>query len=85
MKIGAFAASNSTSTNKTLVRDASSQLEGVNRGILDLNDYDMPFYSTVNKNILDWCSRINPKLYRDKPMALPLILSGSSSTANVYP
>jgi chromate reductase, NAD(P)H dehydrogenase (quinone) len=27
-------------------------------------------YSTVFKNTIDWCSRINPKLFQEKPMLL---------------
>lgn len=122
MNILAFAASNSsTSINKALVSYATTLLEGVNIEVLDLNDYEMPLFSTdkenelgqldlakqllekiensdaivisfaehngsytaAYKNIFDWCSRINPKVYLDKPMALLATSPGAGGAANV--
>lgn len=105
----AFAGTNSKqSINKQLVSYASSLVEDVNTTILDLNDFELPIYSTdlemekgipenahkfleliknsdgiiislaehngayatVFKNIFDWMTRIEGKLFFNKPMLL---------------
>lgn len=109
MKILAFAASNSRSSiNKSLVTYAANLVEGADVEILDLNDYEMPIYSSdrenesgihplaqaffakiaeadaimisfaehngsytaAYKNIFDWMSRIDMKVYQGKPTLL---------------
>jgi chromate reductase len=112
MKLLAFAASSSSkSINKQLVSYAASQVKhanGVEVEILDINDYEMPlfssdkeaelgqpqqakdffaklgqadaiiisyaehngYYTAAYKNLFDWTSRIDKKLYQNKPMVL---------------
>jgi chromate reductase len=51
MKVLAFAASNSRSSiNKALVTYASSLLEHAQIDLIDLNDYEMPIYSSDREN-----------------------------------
>ena len=108
-KIVAFAGSNSTSSiNKQLVEYATRQLSDVEVNLLDLNDYELPIYSTqlekqsghpqnavvflnmmreadgfiislaehngaytsVFKNLFDWLSRVEQKLFFGKPLLL---------------
>ena len=122
MKILAFAASNSTtSVNQQLVRYATSLLDQHEVEILDINDYEMPLYSSdregnsgipdlahafrakINnadavlisfaehngsysaayKNLFDWTSRINPKVYQDKKMILMATSPGAGGASNV--
>lgn len=40
-------------------------------------------YSAAYKNIFDWCSRINPKVFQDKPMVLLSTSPGSRGGASV--
>lgn len=40
-------------------------------------------YSAAYKNIFDWCSRINPKVYQNKPMVLLATSPGKGGGANV--
>ncbi len=122
MNIFAFAASNSKkSINKQLVTYATSLLADAKVEIADLNDYELPMFSTdleaeigqptkaqaflnkiaaadalvisfaehngnysaVYKNLFDWCSRINNKLFQDKPMILLATSPGARGGANV--
>ncbi|CZF82229.1 NADPH-dependent FMN reductase [Grimontia celer] len=107
MKVLAFAASSSIqSINKQLALYAAGFLEGAEVETLDLNDFEMPIYSSdretndgipeqakafynkigeadaiivslaehngtyssAYKNIFDWASRIDMKVYQDKPV-----------------
>lgn len=112
MKLLAFAASSSSkSINKQLATYAASQVkhsDGVDIEILDINDYEMPLFSSdkeaelgqpqqakdffdklsqadaiiisfaehngsytaAYKNLFDWTSRIDKKLFQNKPMVL---------------
>ena len=122
MKILAFAASNSRdSINKRLVKFSLSFLPNVESDLLDLNDYEMPIYSTdrenesgisplvqaffdkigeadallisfaehngsytaAYKNLFDWTSRINQKVFRQKPMVLLSTSPGPGGAARV--
>lgn len=127
MKVLGFAASNSkTSINKQLVRHtlnvAKDEIEPhVDIEILDLNDFEMPIYSTDRetesgipdlaetfyenlgaadrlivsyaehnglytaafKNIFDWCSRIDQKVFQNKPMLAMSTSPGKRGAANV--
>jgi chromate reductase len=40
-------------------------------------------YSVAYKNIFDWCSRINPKVYQSKPMVLLATSPGEGGGSNV--
>lgn len=40
-------------------------------------------YSAAFKNIFDWCSRINSKVYQDKPMVIMSTSPGPSGAASV--
>jgi chromate reductase len=40
-------------------------------------------YSVAYKNIFDWCSRINPKVYQNKPMVLLATSPGKGGGSNV--
>ncbi|MDV7340320.1 NAD(P)H-dependent oxidoreductase [Terasakiella sp. A23] len=40
-------------------------------------------YSAAYKNLFDWCSRINPKVYQDKPMVLLATSPGGRGGAGV--
>ena len=126
MKILAFAASNSRkSINKQLVQAAADVLKDAAPGteveILDLNDYEMPiyssdreaqsgipdeahrffakigaadalivsyaehngFYTAAFKNIFDWASRIDMRVFQDKPMVAMATSPGKGGGANV--
>lgn len=104
-----FAGSTSkNSINKQLVEYAARLTENTSVTVLDLNDFEMPIYSTDRekesgipneaqqffdaitnadalvvslaehngayttafKNVFDWTSRVNPKIFQNKPMAL---------------
>jgi chromate reductase len=122
MKVLAFAASNSRSSiNKALVTYASSLLEHAQIDLIDLNDYEMPIYSSdrendsgipplahdfynkisavdaviisfaehngsytaAYKNLFDWTSRIDPKVYQDKPTVLLATSPGPGGAGGV--
>ena len=122
MKILAFAASNSTqSINRQLLDYASTLIEGAEIEMLDINDYEMPLYSSdretahgipdeahrffakigaadallisfaehngsysaAYKNLFDWTSRINPKVYQSKPTVMLATSPGPGGAANV--
>lgn len=109
MKVLAFAASSSRqSINKQLASFAAHQVPNADVELLDLNDFEMPIYSSdretesgipeaaqrffnkiaeadavvvsfaehngtytaAYKNIFDWASRINQKVYQNKKMLL---------------
>src|SRR6187402_2588475 len=40
-------------------------------------------YSTAFKNTVDWCSRINPKIFQEKPMLLMATSPGARGGASV--
>jgi chromate reductase len=40
-------------------------------------------YSTAFKNTVDWCSRINPKIFQEKPMLLMAASPGARGGASV--
>ncbi|MGJ8682475.1 NADPH-dependent FMN reductase [Paraglaciecola sp.] len=121
MKLLAFAASNSRqSINKNLVNYAS-QLVEAEVELLDLNDFEMPIYSSdkenehgihplaeslyekisqsdailisfaehngsytsAYKNIFDWMSRINQKVFQNKAMVLLASSPGPGGAKNV--
>ncbi len=126
-KVLAFAASNSSkSINKQLVTHAANVLQKQHMQdaeieILDLNDYEMPIYSSDReeasgipdlaqeffnkigqadvvlisfaeyngsytaafKNIFDWASRINSKVYQSKPMVLLSTSPGAGGASSV--
>jgi chromate reductase len=122
MKILAFAASNSRSSiNKALVTYASSLIESAQIDLIDLNDYEMPIYSSdrendsgipqlahdfynkisaadavmisfaehngsytaAYKNLFDWTSRIDTKVYQGKPAVLLATSPGAGGAGNV--
>ncbi|MEM7097916.1 MAG: NAD(P)H-dependent oxidoreductase [Pseudomonadota bacterium] len=122
MKILAFAASNSSqSINGQLIRYASSLIEGADIETLDINDYEMPLYSSDReaahgipeeahrfyqkigaadallisfaehngsytaafKNLYDWTSRIDMKVYQGKPTVMLATSPGAGGAANV--
>lgn len=122
MKILAFAASNSrTSINKALVTYAAGLVENAQVDLIDLNDYEMPIFSTdrenetgipqlahdfynkiagvdaviisfaehnasysvAYKNLFDWTSRIDAKVYQGKPAVLLATSPGQGGAANV--
>ena len=122
MKIIAFAASSSKqSINKKLATYAASLLEGHEIEILDLNDYEMPIFSSdkeealgqpeqakafykkigeadaliisfaehnasytaAYKNLYDWTSRIDMKVYQNKPAVLLATSPGPGGAKNV--
>jgi NAD(P)H-dependent FMN reductase len=80
-KIIALGASNSTqSINKKLATWTAHQLPNASVEVLDLNDFEMPIYSidrekengihakaAAFKNVSDWVSRIDKKIWSDKP------------------
>ena len=122
MKILAFAATNSTqSINRQLLSFASTLIEGADVGTLDINDYEMPlyssdrevahgipeeahrffqkigtadallisfaehngFYTAAYKNLYDWTSRIDTKVYQNKPTVMLSTSPGAGGAANV--
>lgn len=122
MKLLAFAASSSRSSiNKSLVTYASSLVENAEVDLIDLNDYEMPifssdrenesgipqlahdFYNKISaadavmisfaehnasytaayKNLFDWTSRIDAKVYQGKPAVLLATSPGPGGAANV--
>ena len=122
MKILAFAASNSTqSINRQLLNYAATLIEGAEVEKLDINDYEMPLYSSdreaahgipdearrfyekigsaqallisfaehngsytaAYKNLFDWASRIEAKVYQNKPTVMLSTSPGPGGAANV--
>jgi chromate reductase, NAD(P)H dehydrogenase (quinone) len=122
MKVLAFAASNSsTSINRQLVRYAVSRLSSATVELLDINDYEMPIYSSdresaggipqlahdfkrkvahadlviisfaehngsytaAYKNLFDWCSRMEGKVYEGKRMLLLATSPGARGAQSV--
>lgn len=122
MKILAFAASNSTqSINRQLLSFAGTLIEDADIEWLDINDYEMPLYSSdreaasgipdearrfyqkigaadallisfaehngsytaAYKNLYDWTSRIDMKVYQDKPTVMLSTSPGAGGAANV--
>ena len=122
MKLLAFAASSSRSSiNKSLVTYASSLVENAEVDLIDLNDYEMPIFSSdrenesgipqlahdfynkikeadavmisfaehnasytaAYKNLFDWTSRIDAKVYQGKPAVLLATSPGPGGAANV--
>ena len=122
MKILAFAASNSTqSINRQLLSYASTLIEDADIEVLDINDYEMPLYSSdreaahgipdeahrfyqnigaadallisfaehngsytaAYKNLYDWTSRIDMKVYQNKPTVMLSTSPGAGGGANV--
>lgn len=121
-KIIAFGgSSSSTSVNKTLATYAAEQLEGATVEVLDLNDFEMPIYSSdkenengipelahafknkieaadgiimsfaehngnfsaAYKNIYDWVSRIEMKVWGEKPLLIMATSPGKRGGASV--
>lgn len=122
MKILAFAASNSRSSiNKSLVTYAANLVENAEVDLIDINDYEMPIYSSdrenesgipqlahdflnkikqadavmisfaehngsytaAYKNLFDWTSRIDMKVYQDKPTVLLATSPGPGGASSV--
>lgn len=122
MKILAFAATNSTqSINRKLLSYASTLIEDADLEVLDINDYEMPLYSSdreaahgipdeahrfyqkigaadallisfaehngsytaAYKNLYDWTSRIDMKVYQNKPTVMLSTSPGPGGAANV--
>ena len=122
MKVLAFAASSSRSSiNKSLVTYAANLLEDAQVDLIDLNDYEMPIFSTdrenesgipqlahdfynkisaadavmisfaehnasytaAYKNLFDWTSRIDAKVYQGKPAVLLATSPGPGGAGNV--
>ena len=122
MKVLAFAASNSRSSiNKSLVTYAANLLENAEVDLIDINDYEMPifssdrenesgipqlahdFYNKISaadavmisfaehngsytaayKNLFDWTSRIDMKVYQDKPTVLLATSPGPGGASSV--
>ena len=122
MKVLAFAASNSRSSiNKSLVTYASSLVENAQVDLIDINDYEMPIFSSdrenesgipqlahdfynkiaaadavmisfaehngsytaAYKNLFDWTSRIDMKVYQDKPALLLATSPGPGGASSV--
>jgi len=122
MKILAFAASSSSqSINKILATYAAHLVADGQPEVLDLNDYEMPIYSSdreqasgipeqakqfyakiadadaviiafaehngsytaAYKNLFDWTSRIDMKVYQNKPVLLLATSPGPGGAASV--
>ena len=122
MQLLAFAASSSrTSINKKLVTYATSLLASQSSEVLDLNDYELPLFSTdkekeigspnlakqffekitqadaivisfaehngsytaAYKNLFDWVSRIEQKVFQNKPIVLLATSPGKGGAQNV--
>ena len=122
MKLLAFAASSSRSSiNKSLVTYASNLVANAQVDLIDLNDYEMPIFSSdretesgipklahdfynkikeadaimisfaehnasytaAYKNLFDWTSRIDAKVYQGKPAVLLATSPGPGGAANV--
>lgn len=122
MKILSIAASSSTqSINRQLLSYASTLIEDADIEVLDINDYEMPLYSSdreaahgipneahrfyekigaanallisfaehngsytaAYKNLYDWTSRIDMKVYQNKPTVMLSASPGPGGAANV--
>lgn len=122
MKILAFAASNSSqSINRQLLKYAGTLIEDTDIEMLDINDYEMPLYSSdreaaqgipdeakafyqkigaadallisfaehngsytaAYKNLYDWTSRIDMKVYQGKPTVMLATSPGAGGAANI--
>ena len=122
MKVLAFAASSSRqSINKQLAQYTANQIENADVELLDLNNFEMPIYSSdrenesgipeqaqtffrkigeadaivisfaehngsytaAYKNIFDWTSRIDMKVYQGKPVILLATSPGPGGAQSV--
>jgi len=122
MKVLAFAASSSRSSiNKSLVTYAANLIENAQVDLIDINDYEMPIFSSdrenesgipqlahdflnkikqadavmisfaehnasytaAYKNLFDWASRIDAKVYQGKPAVLLATSPGPGGAGNV--
>jgi len=122
MKVLAFGATSSkTSINKSLATYAANLVPNAEIEVLDLNDYELPLYSSdkeaelgqpelakkffakigdadaiivsfaehngsytaAYKNLFDWTSRIDMKVYQNKPMLLLATSPGPGGASSV--
>ena len=122
MKVIAFAATNSIkSINKQFAQYATKFIDGKGVEIIDINDFDLPIYSSdleekfgvpeaanaflskiseadallisyaehnggytvAYKNLFDWASRINMKVYQNKPVVMLSTSPGASGASRV--
>ncbi|PSV47472.1 NADPH-dependent FMN reductase [Photobacterium indicum] len=65
-----------------LAKDFLAKIEGCDGIIISFAEHNGS-YSVAYKNIFDWCSRIEPKVFQNKPMVLFSTSPGSLGGASV--
>jgi chromate reductase, NAD(P)H dehydrogenase (quinone) len=66
----------------SLAKDFLAKIAGSDAVIISFAEHNGA-YSAAYKNIFDWCSRINPKVYQNKPMILLSTSPGPRGAASV--
>ncbi|PCJ30059.1 MAG: NADPH-dependent FMN reductase [Gammaproteobacteria bacterium] len=65
-----------------LAKQFLEKIEGADAVIISFAEHNGT-YTTAYKNLFDWCSRINPKVYLNKPMVLLSTSPGPGGARNV--
>jgi len=65
-----------------LAKDFLAKIEGSDALIISFAEHNGS-YTAAYKNLFDWCSRINPKVYQNKPMILLSTSPGPGGASNV--
>ena len=66
----------------TLAKDFLSKIGGADAVIISFAEHNGS-YSAAYKNLFDWSSRINPKVFQNKPMVLLATSPGPGGAASV--
>ena len=65
-----------------LAQDFLSKIQASDAIVISFAEHNGS-YTAAYKNLFDWCSRINPKVYNDKPMVLLSASPGPGGASNV--
>ncbi len=66
----------------SLAQDFLAKIGGCDAVMISFAEHNGS-YTAAYKNLFDWCSRINPKVYQNKPMVLLATSPGPGGAANV--
>lgn len=66
----------------SLAREFLAKIGGADAIIISFAEHN-GFYTAAYKNLFDWCSRINPKVFQNKPMVLLSTSPGSGGASSV--
>ena len=65
-----------------LAKDFIGKIQGADAVLISFAEHN-GCYSAAYKNLFDWCSRVTPKVYEDKPMVLMATSPGGRGGATV--